>query len=113
MLQDEKLIPLSEAVKLVPIDPKPHSSALWRWMRKGVKGRNGHRVHLEHMRFGGRVVTSAEALERFGRALAEADREHFEAQADTRKPDPKPTRSEKRRGDAVKRAEKQLAAAGV
>src|SRR3990170_7891939 len=48
---------------------KLHASSLWRWARKGVRG-----VKLDYARLGGRIVTSREALSRFGAKLAEADR---------------------------------------
>lgn len=66
----EQPLSLTEAAKaLPPIDGRrPHVSTLWRWIRKGVRG-----VHLEHGRYGRRIVTSREALARFAARLAEAD----------------------------------------
>ncbi|MFA9476958.1 DUF1580 domain-containing protein [Phycisphaerales bacterium AB-hyl4] len=72
-----KYITLAEAAKLAP--GRPSANAVWRWARKGVKSRCGHRVHLQHVRAGGRVLTTAEWVEQFARDLAEADAEHFSA----------------------------------
>lgn len=68
MLYDEDLLTFSEAAKNLPtIDGRrAHASTIWRWARKGIQG-----VKLETLRVGGRFVTSAEALERFSRKLAE------------------------------------------
>lgn len=70
MLQDEQILTFSEAAKVLPkVNGRhTHASTIWRWARKGVRG-----VHLEVRRFGGRFVTSVEALDRFGKALAELD----------------------------------------
>ncbi len=69
-LSQEDLLSLSEACAALPrIDGKrPHTSTIWRWCKKGVRG-----VHLEHVRLGHRICTSREALSRFANALAEAD----------------------------------------
>ena len=72
----ENGLTLAEAARLVP--GQPHPSCLWRWARYGIKARGGERVRLEHSRFGGRVFTSREALETFGRTLAERDAEYFD-----------------------------------
>ena len=74
---------ITEAARLVPGRPSP--SAIWRWCRKGVRARNGQRIHLEHQRFGGRLFTSEVALQRFADKLAVADSEHFE-QSNTKPP---------------------------
>ncbi len=68
MLLDESVLTLSEAARaLPPLDGKrPHSSTIWRWARKGLRG-----IKLEVRRIGGRFVTSREALERFSQRLAE------------------------------------------
>lgn len=67
---------LSQASRLVP--GRPHVTSIWRWCRKGVLARNGMRIHLEHRRFGGRIFTSSQALDRFSKQLADADLEHFD-----------------------------------
>ncbi len=66
-LTQEILLSLTDAAKaLPPIDGRrPHTSTLWRWCRKGVRG-----IRLEHVRLGNRVCTSREALVRFSQRLA-------------------------------------------
>lgn len=81
-----KLFDLSidEAARNVP--GKPNPSAVWLWCRKGVLARIGERIYLEHQRFGGKLFTSEDALQRFGETLAVADREHFEPLAKSESP---------------------------
>jgi len=66
----EHLLTLADATKVLPsINGKRHSTlTLWRWCRKGIRG-----VHLEYLRVGRAMLTSEESLERFYRAVAEAD----------------------------------------
>ncbi len=73
-INDEKLYTLTEATKLLPTmnGRKVSSNAMWRWCCKGVQG-----VHLDHVRIGHRICTSAEALNRFANALAEVARERL------------------------------------
>lgn len=66
-----KLLTMAQAARLFE-DP-PHPTAVWRWCRKGVRGRNGQIVRLEHVRIGRKIFTTAEAITDFGRKLAEAD----------------------------------------
>jgi len=48
---------------------RPHVATLWRWRAPGIRG-----VKLESMMYGGRRVTSLEALDRFfERVTAAAD----------------------------------------
>ena len=68
MLPNETKLTLVQAAKLAP--GRPHASTVWRWCREGING-----VRLEYVRFGRRIFTSAEALERFASALASADPE--------------------------------------
>lgn len=67
MLHDEHLLTLAEAADSLPLvgGKRPHATAVWRWARRGVRG-----IKLETLCMGGRFLTSREALERFGRALA-------------------------------------------
>ncbi len=44
-----------------------HTSTLWRWTSRGIRG-----VRLEHLKLGGRIVTSLEAVQRFSERLNEA-----------------------------------------
>lgn len=71
---------LTDAAKLAP--GRPSTSCLWRWCRKGVKSKSGVTVRLQHARFGGRVFTTSEWLDDFGKAVAEADRAYFEVPDD-------------------------------
>lgn len=43
--------------------------------------RNGSRIFLEHIRAGGKILTTAEWVEAFCRGLASADRAYFDAKA--------------------------------
>lgn len=63
---EENLLDLTEAAYSLP--HRPHISTLWRWCKKGCRG-----TRLEFLRLGGRIFTSAEALRRFGAAMAESD----------------------------------------
>lgn len=76
-MQHNPALTLTEAARACP--GRPHPSTLWRWARKGVRGANGVTVKLEHVRLGARIFTSREAIDCFGRALAEADAQHFNA----------------------------------
>lgn len=69
MLHNETPLTLSEAAAALPKigGKKISTSTLWRWAVKGCRG-----VRLEVRRLGGRHLTSLEALDRFGKALAEA-----------------------------------------
>lgn len=62
----ETLLTLPQAGKILP--HRPHSSTVWRWCRKGVRG-----IHCEYVRLGGRIFVTLAALEQFGAALAAAD----------------------------------------
>lgn len=53
-LQSEQLLTLAAAAQHLPT--RPHVSTIWRWAATGG---------LETVRLGGRVYTSAEALDRF------------------------------------------------
>jgi Protein of unknown function (DUF1580) len=103
---NETLLSLTDAAKAVPpIDGKrPHVSTLWRWCRKGVRG-----THLEYVRLGNRVCTTAEAIARFTHRLAEAD-EPIASPATT--PQPKGRSLQQRERD-IENAERQLDAAGI
>lgn len=73
-LQHERILSLTDASKALPkIDGKHlHTSTLWRWCRRGIRG-----IQLDYVRLGHRVCTSVEALNRFSQRLAEADSQHF------------------------------------
>ena len=74
----EELCTLVGATQLLPkVNRNPlHANAIWRWCRRGVRG-----VHLEHVRIGGRIFTSAQALNRFANALAAADMDRLKARS--------------------------------
>ena len=77
----------------------------------GTKTRSGHRIKIPHVRFGRRIFTSLEAIDRWSRAVAEAD--------DAGAPSPTPARqttSTTRRSvnaDSVARADRILDAEGL
>lgn len=73
-------ITLAEAARIVP--GNPHTSAVWRWARRGVKARSGQRVRLEHIRVGGRVFTTQAWIDAFGAQLAAADTAYFDAKSE-------------------------------
>lgn len=117
----ETLLSLKQAVKAVPRaagEPEPHFTTIYRWMTIGRWG-----VRLEFVRFGKTMLTSAEAIARFGQALAEADQRRFAAtagaaeQAETAatEADPlepaEPTERQQERNKAA--ARKRLARAGI
>jgi hypothetical protein len=109
-MTQEDYITLGEAAKLAP--GRPSVNACWRWARKGVKARSGQRIRLRHIRAGGRVLTTAAWVEQFTRELADADAEHFDAEADK----PKQTSTDKPEptGRAEhERARQRLAAQGL
>jgi hypothetical protein len=66
----ETLLSLIEAVKALPIKGghRPHASTIWRWARKGVRGKK-----LEYVRVGNQIYTSIAAITRFINELAAAD----------------------------------------
>jgi len=108
MLHDEQILTFSEAAKVLPAvnGKRPHCSTLWRWARRGVQG-----VRLETRRIGGRFVTSAEALERFTKTLAEIP---LGARPSTSTPPPTThKRTPAQRAKDISKAERELAAAGI
>ena len=72
---DEQLS-LTDVAKLVP--GRPTANCIWRWCRRGVLARNGVRIRLQHVRLGGRILTTRRWLDEFGRALADADAAYFD-----------------------------------
>ena len=68
----ESPLSLAQAAKLVPPGrngKRTHLSTLLRWILRGCRGPSGEVVHLEAARFGGRWLTSREALQRFSARL--------------------------------------------
>ena len=76
MHEQSKHITLTEATKITP--GRPSTNCLWRWCRRGVLSRSGQRIRLEHVRIGGKIFTTADWVEQFGKALAEADASYFD-----------------------------------
>ena len=105
----ESYLTLTEAATIAP--GRPATNAIWRWCRLGVCARSGERIRLEHCRVGGSLFTSAEALERFFAAVAEADREYFDAPRAQAAPNPSSGSSRQNR--SAERAEIELNKAGI
>ena len=85
-----ELLTLSEAAKAIP--GKPSLVTLWRWVHKGVK--NGAR--LRAIRIGGRRYIPRDAIAEFIEACSAID---------VAEPAKRPTRTDKERAAAIKRAE--------
>lgn len=113
-------IDIASASKCFPCDP--HASAIWRWCRKGIRGRNGSRIVLKHHRSGGKLYTTAEWCAEFLAAIAAADSEYFSEEPGGGGPpgglisqcgEPAPAagrqRSASERGAAIRRAETEVA----
>jgi len=104
---------LTDAAKLAP--GRPSTNCIWRWCRRGVLSRGGHRVRLHHVRIGGKIFTTADWLDEFGRSLAAADVEYFslDAEVEASRADlARPVNPRGREAD-VERAERALKAAGA
>ena len=108
MIENEQKISLTEAVKHWP--GRPHVSAIWRACRRGIRAANGKRVYLDHARWGAKIFTSREAIERFGRQLAEFDAEHFRTKPSTQKV---PRRRYRNRTKAIAAAKARVARNGI
>jgi hypothetical protein len=71
-LSAETPISLAQAARLLPPGRNGRPVTLGcvlRWILRGAKAPDGHRVHLEAVRLGGRWLTSKEGLQRFAEAL--------------------------------------------
>jgi hypothetical protein len=108
-MKKEKLLSLSEAARFVPcINGKPvHASTIWRWCMKGSRG-----VHLEHVRLGRRILTSPEAISRFGNRVAKLEDACFESRYQRPKEKTR-TRSHHEREKAISDSERELGVAGI
>jgi Protein of unknown function (DUF1580) len=104
-------ITMTEAAKCSP--GRPHISTIWRWARKGVKARNGSRINLEHIRAGGRLFTTEASLERFFKAVAEADQGYFMREPVTVTYPKSRQRTARQREKDIAEAEKALDRAGI
>ena len=112
-------VTLSGAAKVAP--GRPSANCMWRWCRKGVRSRGGEIVRLEHIRLGGKILTTADWVADFARRLAEADTAYFDRRAEMAQP-PAPAaspsasrdRSSRRHGriDAIERSRRIAKEAG-
>jgi len=96
----ETLIALADVPAHLPArrgGKQPHVSCIYRWAQRGCKG-----IVLETLQCGGTKVTSLEAIQRF-----------FEALTAVNNGLPATGRSPLQRQQAVARAEKELADAGI
>jgi hypothetical protein len=75
---DPKLLTLGQASRVSP--GRTSTNTIWRWARKGVVARSGERIRLEHLRLGGKIFTTEQWMQDFGRKLATADAAHFDRQ---------------------------------
>ena len=81
---------LTQAAKIAP--GRPSSNGIWRWCRQGVRTRGGTIVRLEHIRAGGKLLTTATWIAEFAHRLAEADNAAFDLRAMNAPPPPPPRR---------------------
>lgn len=75
MHETKNYLTLHQAATLVPGETS--ANCIWRWCRKGVLARTGHRLRLQHVRIGGKLYTTAGWVSEFGQLLAEADANYF------------------------------------
>ena len=114
MITNERLLDCTEARNHIPRRrgaARIHPSTVHRWMRRGIRARSGHRIRLECLRVGSRLLTSEEALTRFFEEVAKADAEYFDRPDVARtvvKGSPEP-----QRGEEIRRAEAELSEAGM
>ena len=80
---DER-VTLSQAARIAPGKVSPN--CIWRWCRRGVLSRMGERIHLQHIRVGGKLYTSPRWIEEFGERLADADAAYFKAYDEAAEP---------------------------
>lgn len=64
----------AEAAKDLP--GRPDSTTIWRWARRGLTSRSGEIVCLDHVRIGGRLLTTKPWLDAFFKAVATSDMKH-------------------------------------
>ncbi len=110
MLEKETLLTFSQAAKRLPQfdgGRRPCPATVWRWARHGVRG-----IILESRLFGGRYVTSIEALDRFSKALAETAPAPRVPSRDTSHSKPQGRTAAQRERD-IERAERRLDVAGI
>lgn len=96
-IQDESLIPLSEAPQYIP--GRPNISTLYRWFQRGARG-----TRLETVVVGNKRFTSHEAIQRF------VERTTANSPGAVAPPS-RPTN--RQREAAIRKAERELAEAGI
>jgi hypothetical protein len=94
-IKSDELLTFSQAAKRLP--GRPHSSTIWRWHMRGVRG-----IRLETVLIGGRRYTSVDALQLFV--------EQTTASADGT---PVPSRTSGQRRRAIAAAKQDLEEAGI
>ena len=97
-IETERMVPLAQSPKHIP--GRPNASTPYRWATVGVRGG----IRLETVVVGGKRFTSIEAIQRFIRATT-ANSPGASA------PVPRPT--SRQREAAIRKAERELRAAGV
>ena len=104
MHEATEYLTLSQAAKIAP--GRPSANCVWRWCRRGVLARGGERIRLEHIRAGGKILTSPRWVEDFARRLAAADAAYFDQRQLTAPPPPPrvPATQRRRREDAIDRS---------
>jgi hypothetical protein len=103
---DETRIDIDEALRRLGTEENPiHFTTFYRLTKRGLKAPDGARKTLEHLRVGGRLITSVEAIERFVAATNGIDLGGESAAAS-------PVRT-KRRQRELDRVDAELAAAGI
>ncbi len=108
-MQTERVGGLADVARWLPKfqGTKIHTSTLWRWCSRGVRG-----VRLEYLRLGGRILASVEAVTRFAAKLAELDQQpRDDPLAEVRQKAKRRTPTQRDRD--VARARKELEAAGI
>lgn len=95
---------LTQAAKLAP--GRPSGNCIWRWCRRGVLARGGERIRLEHIRAGGKILTTAAWIAAFAKRLAEADAAYFDRREAEAPPPPRRATHARpsRRVDAIERS---------
>ena len=97
-LKTEEVLTLTEAARRLPRrrrGKRPHVATLYRWVQQGVRG-----VKLEAIQVGGTLCTSLEALQRFCERCTDP----------SSRP---PSSTSKSREREIKKAERELDAAGI
>ena len=108
----EDYITLAEASHRAP--GRPHISTIWRWCRNGIKSRGGERIHLKHVRVGGRIFTTEDWLSIFFEDVARADAEFYARNTNTSPVQRRPRRrTDAERKKAIAEAEAYLKANGA